>query len=163
MGNFVFAINNADLGLMGCSVMGPFTVLLAVMIKLVHSVVYRVQHGRWLKEKDSVLLFDSPNRTVKWYNLLPVCGAALPTVANTLLLTYAWQFASVSGVNQGIVSSVGTFSSIIDILTFYYFLGERTNIVQFIGIGLMLLSITMISLASGGEGNHDTEIDADER
>ena len=68
-----------------------------------------------------------------------------------------------SGVNQGIVSSMGTFSSIIDILTFYYFFGERTNVVQLIGIALMMLSITMISVGSGGEGNHDTELDAAER
>ena len=99
VGNFLFAINFADLGLMGTGVMGPFTVLIAVVIKLVRGVVYRIRHGRWIKERGSVVFYDAPNGGVKWSNLLPICGSALPTAANTLFLTYAWQFATISGVN----------------------------------------------------------------
>ena len=83
-------------------------------------------------------------------------------MASVLFLTYAWQFAKASGVNQGIISSLCSASSIIDIVTFYYFFGERTNIAQFIGIGLMMLGLSLISTASSSEINDDLGLHADE-
>lgn len=73
-------------------------------------------------------------------------------------MSYAWKFAKWGGINQGVISALSGVTVIINIASFYFAFGEKTNFTQFIGIFLMLTSITLIGLATDEQEDTDSDL-----
>ena len=144
-GRFFYATSFAKYGAPGIGAIGPSTVIIVLSVKLGLNIPYRCRNGRWLKEKDSNLLNDPPHRTIKWWNLFVLMFYSAPSLVIFICLTYAWRFAKLGGINQGVISILNSFASIINIIVFYFAFGEKTNATQIFGIALMLVCIFLIS------------------
>jgi drug/metabolite transporter (DMT)-like permease len=64
-------------------------------------------------------------------------------------------FASKSGVNGGIISTIFSSSCIFTIVIFYFKYGHKISFVDFIGTCFILLCVVMIAL--GGTGGSESE------
>ena len=67
-------------------------------------------------------------------------------------MTYAWYFAELGEINQGVVSALLSLASLINVVTFYFGFGERLSYLHLIGVVFMVASVICIGAAAGSHG-----------
>lgn len=100
-----------------------------------------------------------PNGKLKWSNLVPLLGNATVNVSYLIVMTYAWYFAELGGINQGVVSALLALASLINVVTFYFGFGEKIGWLHLIGVVFMVASVICIGAAAGSHGG---EIETEE-
>ena len=116
-----------------------------------------MKNGAWTNPKNSRLVW--PNGKLKWSNLVPLLGNATVNVSYLIVMTYAWYFAELGGINQGVVSALLALASLINVVTFYFGFGEKIGWLHLIGVVFMVASVICIGAAAGSHGG---EIETDE-
>ena len=82
---------------------------------------------------------------------------------NLSALTFAYQYALLAGINQGVILTLNSLASVYNIFIFYFMFKERVNKIQITGILLMLCCVCLLSLngksrvASGENGGVDQQ------
>lgn len=97
-GAAIFATHYADLGFEGGGLSGPIVFVIFFLLWIIRVLVFRCKKGRWTNEgEDSRLIWA--NGKTKWSNLVPLLGNATVNVSYLIVMTYAWYFAELSGMN----------------------------------------------------------------
>lgn len=60
----------------------------------------------------------------------------------------AWGFARQAGLNQGVISQLLFFASIINCISFYCYFGEKISKLHLIGVALLCLGIVCIGVSA---------------
>ena len=77
-------------------------------------------------------------------------------------MSYAWHFAELGGINQGVVSALLSLASLINAITFYYGFGEKLSKLHLIGVVFMVASVICIGAAAGSHGGEESELELEE-
>ena len=158
-GSFLFASNFADLGYEGAGVTGPFVFIIFLFIWVIRESAHRCKTGSWRKPGDLSRLYWESGK-VKWSNLIPVLGNVTVNVSYLIVMTYAWYFAKLGGINQGVVSALLALASLINVVTFYCAFNEKIGYLHLIGVFFMVASVVCIGAAAGSHGG-DIESEED--
>ena len=157
-GSAIFATNFADLGFEGGGLCGPGVFIIFLLLWVVRESRYRIKNGRWTKPgKDSRLVWEDGK--TKWSNLVPLIGNVSVNVSYLIVMTYAWYFAELGDINQGVVSTLLALASLINVVTFYFGFGEKISPLHLIGVVFMVASVICIGAAAGSHGG---EIETEE-
>ncbi len=73
-------------------------------------------------------------------------------VSYLIVMTYAWYFAELGGINQGVVSALLALASLINVVSFYFGFGEKISYLHFVGVIFMVASVVCIGAAAGSHG-----------
>lgn len=108
-----------------------------------------MKNGRWTKEKGSYLLTDG-DRKIRWSSLIPIFASFLTNTLYLLAMSIGWKLAKASGLNQGVISTLLSLASVINIVIFYFKFGEKISAFHLIGVFLMIACIVCISMEATG-------------
>jgi drug/metabolite transporter (DMT)-like permease len=86
---------------------------------------YRLKSGQWVGKERSNL--KRPDGTYKWPNLIALFVNGLSNLLYNVILTYAWKFAKLGGINQGVISCLLSFASVFNVIVFYFAFKEKTS------------------------------------
>lgn len=150
-GSALFATHYADLGFEGGGLCGPFVFIIFLMLWVIRESRYRCKNGRWTKTgKDSRLIWE--DGSLKYSNLVPFLGNVTVNVSYLIVMTYAWYFAELGDINQGVVSALLALASLINVVTFYFGFNEKISALHLIGVVFMVASVICIGAAAGSHG-----------
>jgi len=149
-GSALYATHYADLGFQGGGVCGPGVFIIFFMLWFVRICIFRCKSGRWTDPVDSRVYW--PNGNLKWSNLIPLLGNATVNVSYLIVMTYAWHFAELGDINQGVVSALLALASLINVVTFYFGFDEKIGWLHLIGVVFMVASVICIGAAAGSHG-----------
>mmetsp|Transcript_9869 Transcript_9869/g.12241 ORF Transcript_9869/g.12241 Transcript_9869/m.12241 type:complete len:290 (-) Transcript_9869:183-1052(-) len=158
-GAFIYASNYSEHGLVGSAVLGPGPFVVFSMIKLIREIVYRCRKKTWVRPEDSAWV--SKEGGIRWSSIIPLAVNVSNNVAYVLIMTIAWRFARQAGLNQGVITQLLFFASIINCVTFYCFFGEKISKLHLIGVGLMCCGIVCIGAAAATTSEEDIDEDID--
>jgi len=162
-GSALYATHYADLGFEGGGLCGPGVFIIFLVLWVFRETRYRCKNGRWTKPSDEsrlVWINDPKGRTgTKWSNLVPFLGNVTVNVSYLIVMTYAWYFAELGDINQGVVSALLALASLINVVTFYFGFGEKISPLHLIGVVFMVASVICIGAAAG---SHSGEIETEE-
>ena len=65
-----------------------------------------------------------------------------------MVLTLGWKFAKASDMNQGVITTLLSCASLINMVVFYFKFGEKISCLNFVGVSFMLACIICISVAA---------------
>ena len=152
-GGAVYATCYARLGLVGVSVTGPGTFLIYLTWRIILEVTYRIKHGQWLKKQGSRVVDNDGN--YKWRNLIPLLGNVFINGIYLIIMSYAWNFAQLGGMNQGLVTTWLSVASVYNVISFYCVFGEKPLPLQYLGIGLIIAMIVCLDFAATSQTEED--------
>ena len=155
-GGAVYATCYSRLGLAGVGLTGPGTFLVFLLWRSVLELNYRAKNGRWLKSSGSRLLDEEGK--YKWRNLIPLLGNVLINGLYLIIMSFAWNFAKLGGLNQGLVTTWLSVASVYNVITFYCVFGEKPLPLQYLGIVLIIVMIVCLDFAAYDQ--KDEEADA---
>jgi len=96
-GAFLYAFNFSVHGLAGSGILGPVPAIVYTLFKVIHEVRYRCKNGRWTRPYGSTWLTDE--RKFRWSSLIPLIGNTGANIGYTVVMTFAWRFATQGGLN----------------------------------------------------------------
>ena len=96
-GNFIFASNYSYLGFKGTGIVGPGALLVFAIVKFIREYSYYKREGRWFKSNNSAWL--DQNGAVYYKNILPLLVNGLTGFGFYVIMTFAWKFAKMGGLN----------------------------------------------------------------
>ena len=152
-GSFIYAVKYADLGFEGGGLTGPIVFVIFLTVNVIREVIHRVKTGSWVKKENSRVYWDDGR--VKWSNLVPLCGNVAVNVSYLIVMTYAWYFAELGGINQGVISALLSLASLINVVSFYFGFNEKISCLHFVGVVFMVASVVCIGAAAG---SHSGEV-----
>jgi len=71
--------------------------------------------------------FYTPEGKFKSYNIIPLLGNGLTNLVNLSALTFAYQYALLAGINQGVILTLNSLASVYNIFIFYFIFKEKVN------------------------------------
>ena len=154
-GGALYATCYARLGMGGVGLTGPGTFLVYALWRLILEVHYRFKNGQWLKATGSRLVYDEGG--IKWKNLIPLLGNVFINGVYLILMSYAWNFARLGGLNQGLVTTWLSVASVYNVIVFYCVFGEKPLPLQYLGILLIICMIVTLDLAAYGQKEEGLE------
>lgn len=80
--------------------------------------------------------------------MIPLLGNWYANAAHVFLFNFAFKFAKLGGLNQGVVSVTTTFASIFNTVIFYFYFGERVGMPQYFGIALIFCCGVLLGIAA---------------
>ena len=83
-----------------------------------------------------------------WKTLIPLFGNAITNGGYLVVMSLAWDFAKAGGLNQGVVSTLLSFASVFNVVTFYCFFNEKISLWQGLGICFMIGCVLCLGLAA---------------
>lgn len=159
-GSYFYASRYAEYGLSAVAILGPGTTALFVSIKIARVLHHRITQGRWTLKENSAWWKKDTN-SVRWNSLIPLIVTLVTSYSFTICMTYAWGFASLAGLNQGIISSVMNLLAIFNCIVFYFAFGEKVGWIHIVGVVLMIASIVCIGFAVNVEDEEEVDEDGD--
>jgi drug/metabolite transporter (DMT)-like permease len=97
-----------------------------------------------------------------WQRFSAPLSRALVQLAIQYSIVATFLFASKSGVNGGIISTIFSSSCIFTIVIFYFKYGHQISKVDAIGTCFILLCVVLIALGGTGGSSESTEVKSDE-
>lgn len=144
-GAFIFASNFSGQGIFGTGLIGPGAFLLCVILRAQSEIRYRCKNGRWTKEGDKSRVLK-PDGKILWKSLIPLTANVLTNLLYLLAMTIGWKLAKAGNINQGVISTLLSLASVINMVLFYCKFGEKVSGLHMIGVFLMIACIVCISL-----------------
>ena len=155
-GSFIFASKYSHLGVLGTGLLGPGPTLMCLLLRLVKEGKYKHRTGNWCKKENSRVLH--PNGALMWKSLIPLAANVLTNVGYFIVLTLAWKLSKAAELNQGVITTLLSLASLINIVIFYFKFGEKVSTLHLIGVFLMIACVICISMAAtkGDKEDYDT-------
>lgn len=152
-GGAIYATCYARLGMAGVGITGPGTFIFFLIWRLTAELRHRFVHGQWLKPEGSRIVDDQG--VTKWKNLIPLLGNVFINGMYLIVMSYAWNFAKIGGLNQGLVTTWLSVAAVYNVIVFYCVFKEKPLCLQYIGIVLIIAMIICLDLAAAGQGEED--------
>ena len=150
-GAFIYATRYSKYGMTASGLLGPGTFVFFFTIKVLKELTYRCKTGRWIKPDGKSILYDEKNQKIKWLTFFALFMNLLTNVGYFFTMTYAWEFAKLGGMNQGVISSLVSFASVFNIIAFYLIYKEKITLTQFMGVLLLLGCAVCLALEAGSK------------
>ena len=149
-GAFIFASSFSEYGMIGTGILAPGPFFFCLIIRLFQEIRFRRRTGSWFKKEGSRV--KTPEGKIIWKSLIPVAVNVITNALYLIVITIGWKLAKASGLNQGVISTLLSTASLINVVAFYFKFGEKISYMHFLGIILMLGCVLCISMAAvGGE------------
>ena len=158
-GGFLYASNYAEYGMAGSGVLGPIPLVTTSLAKIIREVHFRYKTGTWVRKSKSAWIKDEGG--VRWSSLIPLAANTLLQFAYIVIMSVAWDFASKAGLNQGVITQLLFFASIINCITFYCFFGEKISKLHLIGVALLCAGIVCIGVSAATQNEEDLDESVD--
>ena len=152
-GGALYATCYARLGMAGVGLTGPGTFIAYALWRIVLELTHRCKEGQWLKRTGSRVVTDSGE--YKWKNLIPLLGNVFINGVYLVNMSYAWNFAKLGGLNQGLVTTWLCVASVYNVIIFYCVFREKPLPLQYLGIFLIICMIVTLDLAAVGQKDED--------
>ena len=146
IGIYFLAVNLSKDGIAGTGILGPVSLALLVGFKLGFAIRNRLTIGRFINPEDSNII--NPDGSLKWVNLVPLLGNAYANISHIFLFTYAFKFAKMGGLNQGVVPIVTTTATLYNSVIFYFVFGEKVSKVKIFGMLFTVGCVVLLALDS---------------
>ncbi len=157
-GAFIYASNYAKYGIFGTGLMGPFNFVFYILLKAIRESRYRCKNLSWVKPKNSI--WFKIDGSVRWSSLVPLLVHIVTNMGYNISMTYAWTFARQANLNQGVITTLLSLSSVINAVTFYFGFGEKLRWLHLAGVILMLIGIAFIgAAAASNDDESEKELD----
>jgi len=75
----------------------------------------------------------------------------ISSIVSKILLTYAFYYATIANMNQGVIPSLFSLSSVYIMVTFYFRFGERVSKMAFLGMVIMCLCVFCLAFVPKNE------------
>lgn len=95
--------------------------------------------------------------SLKKMNLAPLLGNWYGNTAHVFLFTYAFKFAKLGGLNQGVIPIMTIFASIFNSIAFYLAFGEIISMPKIFGMIIACSCVVFLSLDSAGKKEIEVE------
>ncbi len=122
----------------------PFTIL--VSIKIFNLLRNKINHGFFIDKNNSNLI--DANGNLKTINLVPLLGNWYGNTAHIILFSFAFRYAKMGDLNQGVIIIMTNFASIFNSFTFYFFFNEKLSIIKIIGMIVCISCVIFLALDS---------------
>ena len=86
-------------------------------------------------------------------NLVPVLGNAFANTSHVFFFSYAFKFAKMGGLNQGIIPIMTTLASLFNSVLFYFTFGEKISSPKLLGMFMTISCVVFLALASSLDGD----------
>ena len=73
-------------------------------------------------------------------------GNGLTNLVNLTALTYAYKYAMIAGINQGVILTLNSVAVLYNVIIFYLLFKEKVNAIQLTGIAFMLSCVALLSI-----------------
>lgn len=97
------------------------------------------------KEKSNII--DS-NGKYLWKNLIPLLGNWFANTGHVFLFTYAFKYAKMGGLNQGIIPIITTLATLYNSIIFYKAFGEKVSPPKIFGMLFTVACVVCLALDS---------------
>ena len=124
-GSFIYASNFSKYGFIANGILGPGVFLSALIAKCIIEGRHRIVHKTWFKKEKSAW----KTKQGKWsfFNAIAVVANAVTNFLYTVTMTFAWKFARMGGLNQGVISTLLSFASVFNIFLFAWIFKEKVD------------------------------------
>ena len=122
----------------------PFSIL--VSIKIFQLLRNKINHGYFIDKNNSNLI--DANGNLKKINLIPLLGNWYGNTAHIILFAFAFKYAKMGDLNQGVIIIMTNFASIFNSFTFYFFFNETLSIIKIIGMIVCISCVVFLGLDS---------------
>ena len=134
-GNFTMStISNQ--GIKTLAYIGLASYLILLIYRVIQCLSNRKRLGTFINYEKSNLF--QKNGKFNWKNLFPLVGNGVTNLFNLVTITYAFKFAVLGGINQGVILALTSMSSVYNIFIFYFLFKEKVGPIQVVGILIMM-------------------------
>ncbi len=70
----------------------------------------------------------------------------ITNLMNLVSMTYAFKYAQLGGINQGVLLTLNSLAAVYNIFIFYFLFKEKVTVIQIVGICLMLTCVCLIAI-----------------
>jgi drug/metabolite transporter (DMT)-like permease len=117
-----------------------------------------MEHGSFINYQKSNF-FTKDGRFIK-ENIIPLLGNGITNLINLVSMTYAFKYAKLGGINQGVLLTLNSLAAVYLLFIFYFLFKEKVTVIQSIGILLMLTCVSMIAINAKTQ-NESTDLGSD--
>ena len=144
VGQYIYAVNFSKYGIIGTGFIGPVPLLLLIIFKLSFAIRNKINLGVFINPEKSNIVDREGNFIKK--NLVPLLGNWYANTAHVFLFTYAFKYAKLGGMNQGIIPIVTTTATLYNSILFYKAFGEKVSKVRIFGMCFTVCCVICLAL-----------------
>lgn len=113
-------------GIIALSYVGLIACIVLFLYRIVEAVNNKLRFGTYVNYQNSN--FFAPDGAFKLKNLIPLAGNGITNMLNLIAMTYAYKYAALAGINQGVLLTLNSLSAVYNIPIFYFAFGEKTTV-----------------------------------
>ena len=137
-------------------VVSPIGALLfASVYNFAVTIIQKIQRNRFFVWEDSQFKHPETNG-IYWLYVLILLIDAVITFSGGIFIVYAFQFAIYGEVNQGVIASLFSLTSIYIAFISYFAFNEKLHCFHFIGMVLMIACALLIAFSKSAESQDKT-------
>lgn len=150
-GQFLYATNFSNKGWIGTGFIGPIPVIWLILLKVYFAVRNKLTIGTFInKEKSNIV---DPDGKVRWLNLAPLMGNWYGNTAHVFLFHFAYKFAKLGGLNQGVIPIMTIFATIFNTIVFYLAFGEKVSCIKIFGMCFCVSTVIFLAIDANNKKN----------
>jgi len=143
-GLYIYSKNFSYMGFVGTAFLAPIPLLVFCSIKIGMAIRNKINLGTFINPKMSNIIDEDGN--YKKINLVALLGSWYANTAHIFLLTFAFKFAKLGGINPGVVIVLVVFATIFNTFTFYFGFGEIPTKIKFFGMSFVISSTVFLGI-----------------
>ena len=143
-GLYIYSKNFSSMGFVGAGFLAPVPLLVFSSIKIGMAIRNKMNLGTFINPKRSNIIDE--NGQYKTMNLVAILGAWYGNTAHIFLLTFAFKFAKLGGMNEGAVVLLVVLASVFTSITFYYAFGEVPTKIKLFGMSFVISSTVFLGI-----------------
>ena len=132
--------------------------MILLIYRLVPMFINKCQNGSFFDRNTSNWV--SKRGKFKKENLKVLAGNFLPNLIGLVVLAWAFKFAALADMNQGIIATLGTLSGVYTMVWFYFKFSEIISFAQMAGMLLMFASVVLLALEGMSAGKQAAQVTA---
>ena len=146
LGNYIMGIKLIKAGPFGPGFTGAFGLLLLLGLRVGQLVRNKRTIGTFINyETTNLFEKEAPHRFRK-RQIKALSGNFLPNILGLVFLNLSFKYASLCGLNQGILPTLTSLSSFYTSVLFYFQFSEMISLAQFVGMMLMIVCVVFLAL-----------------
>lgn len=125
VGLYFYAIYFSKMGITASAYVGPGPLVLLIAFKVYIAIRNKCTLGTFINMEKSNIWDKDGNLQCK--NLVPVLGNVYANTSHVFFFSYAFKYAKMGGLNQGIIPIMTTLASLFNSVLFYFAFDEKIS------------------------------------
>ena len=159
VGLYIYATNFSKYGIIANAFVGPIPLILLLIWKMSIACYNKYTIGTFIDRKSSNIV-DGEGE-FRYENIIPLVGNWLANIAHIFLFTYAFKFARLGGLNQGVIVTMIGFAMVFNSCSFYFAFGETLSKMKIFGVILSFGCVIFLGLAASTKPSKPVAVNAD--